>query len=164
MRAYLLLIGQTHGERINYPLSNGAADSAGPDGGRDEDSVQGEMRRHRHTAPQLASACPPFALLAETGRPVHRGAAGSPFPVSVDCPQQSLWRVGIMPTSALGLDTPARDEFLRRVCEWDKPLLAQMLKDSRGLAKKLLENAFLAASLSPGASKPATHGRLKPSH
>ena len=49
-------------------------------------------------------------------------------------------------TNAPGFDTQARDEFLRRVCEWDKPLLAQMLKDSRGLVKKLLENPYLAAS------------------
>ena len=44
-----------------------------------------------------------------------------------------------------GLDSHARDEFLRRVCAWNKPLLAQAVKESRGLVKKLLENPFLSA-------------------
>jgi hypothetical protein len=44
-----------------------------------------------------------------------------------------------------GLDSVARDDFLRRSCEFDKPLLLQVLHKNRGLVKKLLENAYLAA-------------------
>lgn len=55
----------------------------------------------------------------------------------------SQWDSGM---NTPGFDSQAREAFLRRLCEWDKPLMAQMLKQQRGLVKKLLENPFLSAT------------------
>jgi hypothetical protein len=46
--------------------------------------------------------------------------------------------------NAPGQDAAARHAFLSRVCEWDGEAVAAALREKRGLAKKLLENAFLS--------------------
>lgn len=48
-------------------------------------------------------------------------------------------------TNAPGLDSQAREAFIRRVCQWNAPLMIQVLQTSRGLVKKILENPYLAA-------------------
>jgi hypothetical protein len=47
--------------------------------------------------------------------------------------------------NAPGLDAQAREAFVRRVCQWDGPMMLRVLQQSRGLVKKLLENPFLSA-------------------
>jgi hypothetical protein len=41
-------------------------------------------------------------------------------------------------------DGPARDELVKRVCEWDPAMIGATLRRLRALEKKILENFFLA--------------------
>ncbi len=57
------------------------------------------------------------------------------------------------------IDTHARNDFLRRVCDWAPDLFLSAVRQHRGAVKKLLENPYLAADFWRNPDDPKARGR-----